>query len=264
MTAFKLQPMLLLPILGLLVSITSADDDDDSDNVSFRGSSSSEGIVNGISDSIQVGPSVAAVIAIIVGAAMTTCGYKLLRPTMFACGFLVGGFFVSAIVLYIVDGKSYERTAFWIAFLIGGLIVGSLVVFIYNAGVFLIGAAGGVFLATIFNASFGYHMYPNDPTTGLLILAIVFGIICGLVAFKVERLAIIAATALVGAVVLVNGVGYFIGDFPRLGAIDDYRHKDQKGDYVYDIPQAWWGYLAAMFVVFVLGLFIQIKKTGRS
>ncbi|KAE9006292.1 hypothetical protein PF010_g11775 [Phytophthora fragariae] len=261
MTSSKLQ-QLLLPLLALYFSMTAAQDS------SLRGSSSSSsssaGIVGDISNTIQVGPSIAAVIAIVGGAAMTTCGYKLLRPTMFACGFLVGGYIVSAIVMYIVDGHSYERTAFWISFLVGGLILGSLVVSIYNAGIFLIGAAGGVFLATIVNVSFGYRIYPNDPSTGLLILAIVLGLVCGLVAFKVERLAVIAATALVGSVVLINGAGYFIGDFPKLTAIKDYRYKDMSGDYVYDIPKEWWGYLPGMLVVFLLGLAIQLKKTGKK
>ncbi|KAF4033532.1 hypothetical protein GN244_ATG05874 [Phytophthora infestans] len=263
MTSFKLQPLLLLPMLAFYMSMVTALDFDSDSGSALRGSSSTDGIVGNISDSIDVGPGIAAVIAIVGGVAMTTCGYKLLRPTMFACGFLVGGYIVSAIVVYIVDGRSYERTAFWIAFLVGGIALGCLVVTVYNAGVFLIGAAGGVFLATIVNASFGYRIYPNDPTTGLLIMAIVFGLICGLIAFKVERLAIIVATALVGSVVLVNGAGYFIGDFPKLTAIKDYRHKDEDGDYVYDIPKEWWGYLVAMLVVFLLGLTIQIKKTGK-
>ncbi|CAI5723140.1 unnamed protein product [Peronospora destructor] len=229
---------------------------------SLRGSSSSstDGIVNTISDHIQVGPSIVAALAIVGGLMMNTCGYKMLRPTMFACGFLVGGYILSTLVEYTVD----NRTAFWIAYLIGGTILGSLVVFIYSAGIFIIGAAGGVILATMINASFGYRIYPTDPTTGLLILAILLGLICGLVAFKVERLAIIVATALVGAVLVVNGAGYFIGKFPKLTAIKDYRHMDEDGYYVYDVPKEWWGYLVAMLVVFIFGFFVQIKKTGNQ
>lgn len=67
-----------------------------------------------------------------------------------------------------------------------------------------------------------------------------------------------------GAVVLINGAGYFIGDFPKLTDIKDYRYKDEDGDYVYDIPKEWWGYLVGMLVVFLLGLAIQIKKTGKK
>ncbi|TDH69968.1 hypothetical protein CCR75_000825 [Bremia lactucae] len=259
MTLSKLQPMLLVPLLALWFAVASAEEESED---SLRGTSSS-GIVGNISDSIQVGPGIAAAIAIIVGATMNLFGYKLLRPTMFACGFLVGGYLVSAIVEYIVEGQSYHRTAFWISFLIGGVVLGSLVVAIYNFGIFLIGAAAGVFLATIINASFGYRIYPNDPTTGLLIMAIVLGLICGIISYKVERLAIIAATALVGSVVLVNGVGYFIGNFPKLTGIKDYRHEDDYGDYVYDVPQEWWAYLVAMLVIFLAGLAIQIKTTSK-
>ncbi|KAI9912690.1 hypothetical protein PsorP6_006344 [Peronosclerospora sorghi] len=258
MTMSKSQlPLLLLSMLVVCFPMIVAQSDS-----SLRGSSSS--VHGNDSNGIEVGPSIAAVLSIIGGFAMTTCGFKLLRPTMFACGFLVGGYILSAIVLYIVDGHSSERTAFWIAFIIGGLILGSLVVSIYNAGIFLIGAAGGVFLATIVNASFGYRIYPNDPNTGLLILAIVLGLICGALAFKIERLAIIVATALVGSVLLLNGAGYFIGDFPRLTSIKDYRYKDEDGDYVYVVPQGWWGYLAAILVVFILGVVIQLKKTGKQ
>ncbi|CAI5739959.1 unnamed protein product [Peronospora destructor] len=179
---------------------------------SLRGSSSSstDGIVNTISDHIQVGPSIVAALAIVGGLMMNTCGYKMLRPTMFACGFLVGGYIVSTL-----------------------------------AGIFINGAAGGVILATVINASFGYRIYPTDPTTGLLILAILLGLICGLVAFKVERLAVIVATAL-------------------LTAIKDYRHMDEDGYYVYDVPKEWWGYLVVMLVVFIFGFFVQIKKTGNQ
>lgn len=213
---------------------------------------------------IKVGPAISAVVAIGVGLVVATFGFRLLRPAMFACGFLVGGYILSTIVHYIVDGKSYENTAWWIAFIIGGLIIGSLVVTIYNAGIFLIGAAGGIFLATLINTSFGYRIYPNDPTTGLLVLAIVLGLICGLIAFKIEKMALIVATALVGSVLTVNGAGYFIGDFPTTTDLESYRYADDDGSWVYDIPTAWWGYLVAIIALFVLALLVQIKKTAKK
>ncbi|RLN65617.1 hypothetical protein BBP00_00002747 [Phytophthora kernoviae] len=256
----KIDSMLLLLALSSPLIMAQTD----SYSFDSNSGSSSDSIVGAVSDKLEVGPSIAAVIAIVTGAVVATFGFKLLRPTMFACGFLVGGYIISAIVEYAVDGQSYERTAFWIAFLIGGIIVGSLVVSVYNAGIFLIGAAGGIFLATIVNASFGYRIYPNDPTTGLLILAIVLGLLCGILAFKLERLAVIAATALVGSVLLVNGAGYFIGDFPTLTDIKGYRYKDEEGDYVYDVPTAWWGYLIAIIAVVILGCLVQIKKTGKK
>ncbi|KAF1785423.1 hypothetical protein GQ600_17245 [Phytophthora cactorum] len=62
------KPLLLLPMLALYMSMIVAQSSD-SDSSSLRGSSSTDGIVDSISDSIQVGPSIAAVIAIVGGAA---------------------------------------------------------------------------------------------------------------------------------------------------------------------------------------------------
>jgi hypothetical protein len=249
MTTWTRVPLLLLALFGALAAADNSDTADD---------------VVASARNLEVGPGIAAGIAIGVGLAVATCGYRLLRPAMFACGFLVGGYILSTIVHYIVDGKSYENTAWWISFIVGGAIVGSLVVAIYNAGIFLIGAAGGVFLATLINTSFGYRIYPSDPTTGLLVLAIVLAIICGVLAFKIEKMALIVATALAGSVLTVNGLGYFIGDFPTTTDLEAYRSKDSAGDWVYDIPDAWWGYLAGILALFVLSLLVQIKKTARK
>ncbi|KAE8954684.1 hypothetical protein PF010_g32390, partial [Phytophthora fragariae] len=97
-----------------------------------------------------------------------------------------------------------QCTAVWISFLAGGLIVGSLVDSIYNAGIFLIGAAVGVFLATIRQRVLRLPHLPERPEHGTP-QAIAMGLVCGLVAFMIERPAIIAATALVDSVVLING-----------------------------------------------------------
>ncbi|KAE8875426.1 hypothetical protein PF003_g40432 [Phytophthora fragariae] len=97
-----------------------------------------------------------------------------------------------------------QCTAVWISFLAGGLIVGSLVDSIYNAGIFLIGAAVGVFLATIRQRVLRLPHLPERPEHGTP-QAIAMGLVCGLVAFMIERPAIIAAMALVDSVVLING-----------------------------------------------------------
>ncbi|RLN76628.1 hypothetical protein BBJ28_00006651, partial [Nothophytophthora sp. Chile5] len=61
-----------------------------------------------------------------------------------------------------------------------------------------------------------------------------------------------------------NGLGYFIGHFPTLTDIKSYRTADANGDWVYDVPTAWWGYLIGILAVFALGLFVQIKKTAKK
>ncbi|RLN36620.1 hypothetical protein BBJ28_00009624, partial [Nothophytophthora sp. Chile5] len=131
-------------------------------------------------------------------------------------------------------------------------------------GIFVAGAAAGVALAMILNNSFGYKIYPSHPQVVLIIFCIVLGILGGVLTLKLERPVLIAATSLFGAGILVWGLGYFAGDFPSSSDLKEYASQDINGDWVYSIPDAWWAYLAGILVLFVLGLFIQFRKTARD
>lgn len=216
------------------------------------------------SNDLSVGPGISAVLAIIVGAAVCLFGFRLMRPTMFLCGFLVGGFLCASAADYVFKDKSYEATAWWVALCVGGIFLGSLVLAIYSTGIFIVGAAGGVLLATMVNTSFGYKLYPSDPNTGLLVLAIVLGLIGGLLAFKLEKPVIVVATSLVGAVLTISGIGYFAKNFPDITDLQaSYATKDSTtGEWVYNLPTIWWAYVGGMVGLFVLGMLVQFKKTS--
>ncbi|KAK1943863.1 Transmembrane protein 198 [Phytophthora citrophthora] len=213
---------------------------------------------------IKVGGSILAVAAIAVGAVMVVMGYRLFRATLFAVGFVAGGVAVAMVVENVFDDKSWVITASWIAFVVGGLICGCIVVSLYSLGIFIAGAAAGVALAMMLNNSVGYEIYPSHPQVVLIVLCIVLGLLCGVLAIKLEKPVLITATSLFGAAILVWGVGYFAGDFPSSNDLKEYASQDINGDWVYSIPDAWWGYLAGILVLFVLGLFIQFRKTGRD
>ncbi|POM73621.1 Hypothetical protein PHPALM_9517 [Phytophthora palmivora] len=213
---------------------------------------------------IKVGGSILAIAAIAVGAVMVVMGYRLFRATLFAIGFVAGGVGVALVVEHVFDDKSWVITASWIAFVIGGLIVGSIVVSLYSLGIFIAGAVAGVALAMMIHNSVGYEIYPSHPQVVLIVLCIVLGLVGGVLTIKLEKPVLITATSLVGAAILVWGIGYFAGDFPSTSDLKEYATKDINGDWVYSIPDAWWGYLAGILVLFVLGLFIQFRKTGRG
>ncbi|KAG7390230.1 hypothetical protein PHYPSEUDO_008368 [Phytophthora pseudosyringae] len=213
---------------------------------------------------IKVGGSILAVAAIAAGAVMVVMGYRLFRVTLFAVGFVAGGVVVAMVVESVFDDKSWVVTASWIAFVVGGLICGSIVVSLYSLGIFVAGAAAGVALAMIINNSVGYEIYPSHPQVVLIVLCVVLGVLGGVLALKLEKPVLITATSLFGAAILVWGVGYFAGDFPSSSDLKTYASQDINGDWVYSIPDAWWGYLAGILVLFVLGLFIQFRKTGRD
>lgn len=246
--------MLLLLMLSQLSMLVSAAD-------------SASDTVESLFDStkgIKVGGSILAIAAIAVGAVMVAMGYRLFRATLFAVGFAAGGVAIAMVVENVFDDKSWVITASWIAFVVGGLICGCIVVSLYSLGIFIAGAAAGVALAMMLNNSVGYEIYPSHPQVVLIVLCIALGLLCGVLAIRLERPVLITATSLFGAAILVWGVGYFAGDFPSSSDLKEYASQDINGDWVYSIPDAWWGYLAGILVLFVLGLFIQFGKTGRG
>ncbi|KAK1941591.1 hypothetical protein P3T76_007457 [Phytophthora citrophthora] len=235
-------------------------------DVSDDSSSSLEGVTELLSSAkdVKVGPAVLAAIAVVGGGIVCLAGYRLFRPTVFCCAFMIGGLFVAGIVESAFSSMSWMPTASWIGFAIGGVIAGVVVLMLYSASIFLAGAAGGVMLAFSINTSVGTKIYPDNPDVILVVLAVVLGIMGGILALKLEKPVLIATTAIVGATVCVWGIGYFAGDYPNGADLKQFRAQNDHGDWVYNIPDAWWGYLAGMIVLFILGMSVQIKKTARG
>jgi MFS family permease len=243
-------------LFQLAVSLVSAAPDDNA-------SDTAKSIFNS-ADGIEIGGSIFAVFAIVAGAIICLAGYKLFRPALFAVGFAFGGVLIAMAAEEIFKHKSWVNTASWIAFIIGGLIIGGLVISLYKLSIFVAGAVAGVLLATMINTSFGYKIYPNHPNVVLIVLAVAIGLVGGVLAFKLEKPVLVVATSLIGAGLLVWGIGYFAGDFPSPSDLKQFATQDMNGDWVYDIPTAWWAYLASILVLFALGMFVQFRKTGRG
>jgi hypothetical protein len=214
---------------------------------------------------VKIGPGLVAAVAIGVGLVVCFAGYRLFRPTVFACGFVVGGVFLAGVAEAAFKNQSYMATASWVAFFIGGLAVGSLVLYLYSAGIFLGGAAAGVMLAFTLNTSLGPKLYPENPDVVLVVMAVLFGVCAGLLALKLERPVLIVATSFVGAEMFIAGVGYFAGSYPNGTDFDEFRTADEDdGHWVYDIPSVWWVYVGGAIALFVLGMVVQFKKTAHG
>lgn len=236
----------------------SMDDDDDDANKTAKHLFES-------ANSIKVGPGFIAAAAIIVGMPICLAGYRLFRPTVFACGFIVGGVFLSGVAEAAFKSQTWMVTASWIAFFIGGIALGSLVIYLYNAGIFLGGAAAGVLLAFTLNTSIGPKLYPNNSDVVLVIMAVIFGIAAGVLALKLERPVLVVATSFVGAELFVAGIGYFAGSYPTGTDFNEFRTADKKdGEWVYEIPTAWWCYVGGAIALFIIGMIVQFKKTAHG
>ncbi|KAG6949877.1 hypothetical protein JG687_00014567 [Phytophthora cactorum] len=101
--------------------------------------------------------------------------------------------------------------------------------------------------------SFGYLIYPGSTKDLLMLMCVVLGLFFGVLALK---LVLIILTSLFGSGMVAWSVCYFVGDFPNSNDLEQYASEGINGEAAYSIPSAWWGYLAGIIVLFVLGMFI--------
>ncbi|KAF0683294.1 hypothetical protein As57867_024569, partial [Aphanomyces stellatus] len=231
-------------------------------NITINGNSAFDNQVNkilhwdGKRESLGVGPDIIAGAAIAVGLALVFLGYKLIRPAMFISAFAVGAVLSFVIFENAFRDKSYVDTACWIAFAVGGLLLGALVVCLYPVGVFLLGAFAGLLLATQLQTSFGYAIAPAHENIVFIVLLVVCGLLCGALALWIERPFFIVATSWSGAIAAVWGIGYFAGGYPNAANLQKHMSGDK---WVYDVPNAWWGYLAGTVVLALIGMWVQFR-----
>ena len=189
---------------------------------------------------------VPAIALLILGGAIAwVAGYRLFRFVLTIFGFYIGALAATAVL-----GPS-DRTLLIFAALGGGA-VGALIMFFgYFVGVALVGAGIG---------AVGVHMIwsrlGNDPHAFVVILAAVAG---AATAMALQRYVIIIATAFAGGWTILWGAMNFL---------------EQNGEAARR-PQVWMVYpldlspgrrwvLASWAAIGLLGVFVQLRFTGRS
>jgi len=184
-------------------------------------------------------------------------GYKLLKPTIFLFASFAAGSFCYYLTSEAAEDESYQYEASVAASVVGGLIGGFLAVKLLVAGVFLLGAGGGVLLTLFIRTS----IYPSCEDLYAYIAAAIVALICGFLALKIERTAIILITAFSGAIGAVQAAGYFIGDYPDPTDMSN-TLDEVKETHEVDLPTAWWYYFAATVALAVIATFVQFKHTA--
>ncbi|KAG7393160.1 hypothetical protein PHYBOEH_006176 [Phytophthora boehmeriae] len=218
----------------------------------------------GKAEDLQLGAIIFAIAAIVVGGVMVVFGYRLIRATIFAIGFLAGGIAVAMVAERMFADEPWVVLGSWIAFGVGGLICGGVVTFLFPLSTFVAGAATGILTALVVVTTAGNLIYKGHSQELFTLLCVVLGFLFGVLALKFGKPVLIIFSSLFGAGLVVWGVGYFAGDFPSLDNIQGYLSADIEGETVYAIPTAWWLYLAGLVVLFVLGMFIQFRFTARN
>ncbi len=188
---------------------------------------------------------VPAIALLIIGGAIAwAAGYRLFRFVLTLFGFYIGALAATAVL-----GPS-DRTLLIFAALGGGA-VGALIMFFgYFVGVALVGAGIGALSVHLIWSRLG-----SDPHAFVVILAAVAG---AATAMALQRYVIVIATAFSGGWTMVWGAMNF-QDQTAVGS---------------RLPQVWMVYpldlspgrrwiIAAWLVVGLIGVFIQLRFTGR-
>ncbi|OWY99057.1 hypothetical protein PHMEG_00030013 [Phytophthora megakarya] len=229
-------------------------------NETVTASDSMESLFNS-AKGVHLGGSIVAMAAIAIGIVTMMLGYRLFRVTLFTIGFAFGGTGIAMIVEKMFATEEWVVTASWVAFVVGGMFCGLLVLCLTSFGIFTVGTAAGVMLAMVLSEAFGYMIYPSNPEIVLALFCVVFGLLGGILALKLEKPVLIVATSFFGSGILVWGIGYFTGDFPTFNDLKTIATQDANGDWQYSIPGSWCAYFAGFAVLFVLSLCIQFRNT---
>lgn len=136
--------------------------------------------------------------ALAVGTLYCFLGYRTLRLVLALTGFLLAGAVAGALALWLTDGNDLIAV---VALGIGGICGAFALFFIYRAGIFLVGLLGaGLVANNLLHAA-------NEPWEPFAVIGIALA--GGLVAMIMEMPVMMAATAALGAWMMVMGGTYF-------------------------------------------------------
>lgn len=154
-------------------------------------------------------------LAIPVGLTFTFFGYFLLAPVLFIAGFISGG--TASFIAVNATLGSANPTSVYVAIgamLLGGAMLGFLALRALSFGMFAVGAAMGVILASAFRSTLIAKAYPKDPQLAFIVAAVACGLVLGLLALCLHKQMLILSTAYAGSCAAVFGIGHFAGHFP--------------------------------------------------
>lgn len=119
---------------------------------------------------------------------VTNCifGYRLLRFWVMLAGFMLGA---GVALIFMYSTGMYDKMQYLMGMLISGIVLGLLAFLIYKVGIFVLGAAIGLFLSI-------YILHPT--TSAVFFVCMLAGVGLGSVGVKFCREVIIVATSLMG------------------------------------------------------------------
>jgi hypothetical protein len=204
-------------------------------------------------------------VMIFIGLLVGFVGSKLIRPTLCVVG-TVAFIGVSSLTLFsIFFTRNSSQVAEWIVFgvcCLVGVFIGLLLAYLSRFGTAVLAAWGGVALALMLYTSFMYK-WDNSHQILYWIWVVGMGLATGVLGYLLYNHAVIIATAVVGAFLLIRGISFYAGGFPDIALVIEQIKHGQTPSF----NNAFYGYLAGFIVSSIGFLAFQYKMfyaSGRS
>ena len=129
------------------------------------------------------------VVLILIGLALAFCGYRIFKVFLAVTGFFAGAG-LGFLLAFISDSASTDQIIIYM--LIGGIAGTVIAKFFYSLGVFI--TAGGI-------SAFAFYFITASVSVALL-----SGIVCGVICCILEKYAIIFITVAAGSILMYSGI----------------------------------------------------------
>lgn len=197
---------------------------------------------------------------ILVGLVLGLLGKKQFKVSVCMIGALVFTLAATLFLFTVFLSRDSPTATGWIIFGVSafvGIFVGLTMAYLFRVGTAVAAAWGGVSLALILYNSFVYKI-DNNSQVVFWIFVISMGIICGVLTLWFFWPAIIIATSIAGAYLVMRGISLYAGGFPgEMEIIDEIKNGKFDG-----MPASFYGYMAGFFVLSILFIVWQFKKFG--
>lgn len=187
------------------------------------------------------------VLALALGVLVCFFGHRLLKVVLGLVGFAAGAVAAGGLALLLSSGT---QIVLLVASLIGGVLGTLILLWAFKVGVFLVGACGGVLLGGVLSAS----------VSGVVQLVVigVLALLGGLLAFRLQRVVIGLATAVIGASVMVSfGLHVILGFEPAKELVTEIAGGSNLG-------QEGWIALGSWLVLSMVGAGVQLSRMKKS
>jgi len=194
---------------------------------------------------------------IIWGLFFLIVGGYFVKTSIFIISFSTVIFIVTALLYAFVISYNAEEWIGWIilpAAAIVGVITGYFTWSFLRIGIILIGLWAGATLGALLFQSVFY--LATSEVWMLWSLMIVGGLLCAVATLKFYNLVMIIGTSIIGAFLLIRGIGVFAGGYPN----EFQLHNEIISGNMKNMPWTVYVYVAAVFVTTALSVLWKIKR----